>query len=67
MPNTTTCESNDHLDVVTRTRILDDKMKLFETIKAKISEQEKLHELLVKEFNKRKLKFEEIEERTRPC
>lgn len=38
-------------------------MKLLETIKTKISEQEKFHGELVKEFNKRKRKFEEIEER----
>lgn len=68
LPNTITSESNDHLDVVTRTRNLDSKMKLLEIIETKISEQEKLHEELVKEFNKRKRKFEEIEERiTQPC
>jgi len=43
-------------------------MKLLEIIETRISEQEKLHEELVKEFNKRKRKFEEIEERiTQPC
>jgi predicted nuclease with TOPRIM domain len=62
MPNTTT-ESNVHLDVVTRTRNLNDKMKLLKTIKTKISEQEKFHEELVKEYNKRKRKFDEIEQR----
>ncbi|KAG0532832.1 hypothetical protein BDA96_04G141000 [Sorghum bicolor] len=68
LPNTITSESNDHLDVVTRTRNLDSKMKLLEVIETKISEQKRLHEELVKEFNKRKRKFEEIEERiTQPC
>ena len=38
-------------------------MNRLETIKTKIREQEKFHEELVKEFNKRKRKFDEIEQR----
>lgn len=49
-----------HDDVVTKTRELDEKMKLLEGIETTISEQEKIHEELCNKFHKRKRKFDEI-------
>ena len=52
-----------HQDAVTRTRKLDDKVKLLEAIKTEISKQEIVYEELLEKFNKRKRKFDEISDK----
>ncbi|WVZ76730.1 hypothetical protein U9M48_024677 [Paspalum notatum var. saurae] len=55
-------------DIVMKTRELDGKMKLLETIKTMKMEQEKVHEELLNKFNKRKRKFDEMSEMiNQPC
>jgi len=68
-------ELKGHQDAVTRTRKLDDKVKLLEArklddkvklleaIKTEISKQEIVYEELLEKFNKRKRKFDEISEK----
>ncbi|OEL25688.1 hypothetical protein BAE44_0013293 [Dichanthelium oligosanthes] len=57
-----------HKDVIRKTRELDDKMKLLEAMKTRISKEEKVREELLEEFNKRKRKFDKISEIvTQPC
>nr|XP_034592299.1 structural maintenance of chromosomes flexible hinge domain-containing protein GMI1 [Setaria viridis] len=51
-----------HPDVIAKTRKLEDKVKLLEATKTKISQEEKVREELYEKFNKRKRKFEEISE-----
>ncbi|RLN07731.1 hypothetical protein C2845_PM11G16730 [Panicum miliaceum] len=55
-------ELKGHQDVITKTRKLDDKVKLLEAIKTEISKQEMVCEELLEKFNKRKRKFDEISE-----
>ena len=68
-------ELKGHQDAVTRTRKLDDKVKLLEArklddkvklleaIKTEISKQEIVYEELLEKFNKRKRKFDEISDK----
>jgi hypothetical protein len=49
-------------DVIAKTRKLEEKVKLLEATKIKISEQERVLVELYKKFNKRKRKFDEISE-----
>ena len=56
-------ELKGHQDAVTKTRKLDDKVKLLEAIKTEISKQEIVYEELLEKFNKRKRKFDEISEK----
>ncbi|KAL6848394.1 hypothetical protein ACP4OV_021688 [Aristida adscensionis] len=66
-PNTVDV-SKDPQDIVTKTRLMDARMKLLKTIDNSISDKEENLKKLLTKFNKRKRKFDKISEKLiNPC